>query len=227
MLVGLALAAVGAGLVASSRGRRRRFDPDASWGTEQFHDATEFDAAPVVEIRSAFGEVRVVAGDGPGIGVRSIDVEGAGHAVRGRRSDDERGDVLRLDVHPRSSVEVTVPHGTAVRMLSAKTSIVLTGIDDVDVRSAKGTIAMRDVAGTVRVRSASEMVDLRLSRERETRSVDVEIAKALFSLAVPAARGGAYRILTAKSRVNVPPSVEGGIPIRIRGARAEIAVRAA
>jgi hypothetical protein len=122
---------------------------------------------------------------------------------------------------------VRAPEGTAVRVQSAKTRVTLEGLDDVDVLSAKGRIVMRDVAGTVRVRSAAESIDLTLSSARETRSVDVQIARVAFSLVVPAARGGDYRFDTVRSRVSAPPPVEGGIPIRIQGARAEVAIRAA
>jgi len=225
MLVGLALLAAGAGLVASAAGRERRHaGPFArgAWG-----DMTDFDPAALVVIRSAFGEVNVVSGDVSRIALRVRENTAPGNAVHARRAGDASRSALVLNVHPRSCVDVTVPRGTAVRIEAAKTLIDLTGLDGVDVVSAKGSIAMRDVAGAVRIRSAGETIDVGLSRDRETRSVDIDIARASFSLAVPASRGGRYRIQSARSTVSAPPSVEGGIPVRVRAARAQVAIRAA
>jgi hypothetical protein len=145
--------------------------------------------------------------------------------VHVRRAHDGSKVVLRL--HPRRRVDVAVPRGTAVRLRMAKSRGSVQGIDDVDVVCAKARVDLRDVAGTVRVRSAKSAIDIELARDRETRSVDVAIAKVRFALGLPAARGGAYDLRAAKSRVSAPPSVEGGIPIRVRAAVSHVAIRAA
>ena len=221
----LGLLAIGAGIVASASRRGRRVSPFLREDSQGIGaPEAEFDAAPLVVILCAFGAVKVAAGDGPRVVVRTADQAPLGDAVHDRLAGDGS---LHLDVFPRRNIHVTVPRGTAVRVQSAKAQVTVTGVDDVEVRSAKGSINLRDVGGAVRVRSASDMIDVRLSRERETRSVDVGIAKAMFSLSILASRGGSYRIESAKSLVSAPPSVDGGIPVRIRAARAQIAIRAA
>ena len=220
ILVGLALvagAAIVAGALRSERGRRRA--PDGP-GVE-----TEVDAARLLVIRGAFDRVNVRAGDGPRIGIHAFGVAGLENAMFVRR-DDERGRVI-LNLHPRRRVDVTVPRGTAVRLELAKGIGRIDGVDDVDVRCAKVRVALADVGGAVRVRGAKGIFDVGLSNERETRSVDVEVAKARFSLDLPAGRAGAYTIQAAKASVTVPPSVEGGIPVNIRAAKARIAIHAA
>jgi hypothetical protein len=221
VLVGLALAAIGVGVMAaalrSERGRRRA--PNGP-GAE-----TEVDAAPLLVIRGAFDDVRVRAGDGPRIGIHAFGVAGIEDAVRVRRADD-RGRVI-LSLHPRRRVDVTVPRGTAVRLRLAKGSGRVNGVDDVDLRCAKARVALNDVAGTIRVRAAKGVFDVGLSNERETRSVDIAIAKARLSLDLPAGRGGAYTIEAAQASVTAPPSVEGGIPVAIRAAKARVSIHAA
>ena len=220
ILVGLAVVA-GAALVAralrSERGRERA--PDGP-GVE-----TEVDAARLLVIRGAFDRVNVRAGDGPRIGIHAFGVAGLENAMFVRR-DDERGRVI-LNLHPRRRVDVTVPHGTGVRLELAKGIGRIDGVDDVDVRCAKVRVALADVGGAVRVRGAKGIFDVGLSNERETRSVDVEVAKARLSLDLPTGRGGVYTIQTAKASVSAPPSVEGGIPVGIRAAKARVTIHAA
>lgn len=219
MGVGLGLVAAGMALIFGAARRHRRAEPCLD-GTE-----VEIDAAPRLVILGAVNDVNIVAGEGPRIRARVLDGPSAAGAVFLRRSDDGRQ--VHLNLHPRCRVDVAVPRGTAVRLQLAKSSVVATGIDDVDVLSAKGSLLLRDVGGTIRIRSAQESVDIDLSRERETCSVDVQIAKTRFALCLPASRGGKYRIESAKTSVTAPPSVEGGIPITVRAARAQVAIRAA
>ena len=220
ILVGLALVA-GAAIVARAlrSERRRQRAPDGP-GVE-----TEVDAARLLVIRGAFDRVNVRAGDGPRIGIHAFGVSGLENAMFVRR-DAERGRVV-LNLHPRRRVDVTVPRGTAVRLELAKGIGRIDGVDDVDVRCAKVRVALADVGGAVRVRGAKGIFDVGLSNERETRSVDVEVAKVRLSLDLPTGRGGVYTIQTAKASVSAPPSVEGGIPVSIRAAKARIAIHAA
>jgi hypothetical protein len=48
----------------------------------------------------------------------------------------------------------------------------------------------------------------------------------LIALTVPAARGGDYRISAAECSVAPPPPVEGGISVKVHGARSKIAIGA-
>ena len=224
ILVGLALLA-GAAIVARGlrkdrrRQRRRRRAPGGP-GVQ-----TQVDAARLLVIRGAFDNVSVRAGDGPGIGIHAFGVASLENALCVHR-DDDRGRVT-LQLHPRRRVDVTVPRGTGVRLELAKSSGRIQGVDDVDVRCAKVRVALADVGGAIRVRGAKGEFDVGLSRDRETRSVDVDLAKARFWLDLPAGRGGAYSIEAAKASVSAPPSVEGGIPVHIRAAKARIAIHAA
>ncbi|MBV8748109.1 MAG: hypothetical protein JO103_00185 [Candidatus Eremiobacteraeota bacterium] len=222
----LAALAVGAAFVLATSSRRRR-EGAGSWDEAEAggaRAAAQIDAAPLVEVRGAFDEVVVSAGAGPGIELTGFGVEQIADAVEVRRDEDGRRVVL--EVRPRRRLDVFVPPGTALRLEMAQSHGVVYGVDDVDVRCARSRVELRDVAGTIRVQSAKAEVDVDLARDRETRSVDVDVAKSRFALAVPASRGGAYRVETAKSGVTVPPSVEGGIPIAVRAARALVAISA-
>ncbi|MDB5026826.1 MAG: hypothetical protein JWO66_515, partial [Candidatus Eremiobacteraeota bacterium] len=79
----------------------------------------------------------------------------------------------------------------------------------------------------IHVRCAKASIEIDLARERETRSVDAEMAKTRFELDLPVARGGVYRIENARGNVSSPASVEGGVPVRIRAAKADVVIRAA
>jgi hypothetical protein len=251
-LIGLGLIAVGLGFVAGSSRRgpygRRFFAgplfeepliPEPFFGGPPFgepwfgepHAAApktraEFEAVPLLVLRGAFNGVTIVAGDGPQI---VVSCPAAANGVDGffsrRVETDDRAGVV-VDVHPRTAIHVTVPRGTAVQLKFDKSRIAVTGVDDVDVHSVKGRLVLRDLAGAVRINSVMDSVLTELSHERETRSVEVSAVKSTFSLAVPAARGGDYRITAANSGVTAPPSAEGGIPVTVRAARSKIAITA-
>jgi len=252
MLVGVGLIAAGIGFVAGAgrRGPRRRHSfsgplitgplieepliPDRMF-SEPLLGATstvdqgsrvELDAVPQLVLRGAFNEVTVVAGEGPGIVVAAPDLADGMPAAFTRKTEVAEPRVTVVDLVPRRRVHVQAPLGTAVRLDFAKSRIAVTGLDDVVVRSAKGTAVLRDVAGRVQLHCASDAIDVELSRERETRAVDVMIAKCRFALTVPAARGGDYRISAAGCSVAAPPPVEGGIPVKVRGARSNITISA-
>jgi hypothetical protein len=238
-MVGVGLVAAGAALWIGGRFGRARRRAGATFGSLGIAgQRLELEAAPLLVIRGAHDEVNVVAGDGPHVVVHAMnrDLTRVVHVRRGDddANDDEVGDdeivrsrALLLMVHPRSRIDVTVPRGTAVRLEVAKSRSALSGIDDVDVRSAKCSLTLRDVAGTVRIISAKDDIEVELSSERKTRAVDVTVAKGRFALTVPAARGGVYRVNAAKTTLSAPPSVEGGVPVRVRAARSAVLIRAA
>ena len=225
-VVGLGLVALGMVVLGTSWRKRSA----GSWTAEEAlwcEGGVELEAAPVVTMRGAFNDVSVVRGDGPRVLVDLSDgVNGPG--VFARRVDDEDGGpAIVVDVHPRRRVQLSVPTGTAVRLMFAKSRIGVDGIDDVEVFTAKSEISLHEVAGTVRIRSAKDRLDVALAAQRETRAVDVTMAKSSLELGVPAARGAAFRIRAAKSRVTAPPSAEGGIPVKLRAAKSTVVVRAA
>jgi hypothetical protein len=245
MLVGLGLIAVGLGVVAGSGRRHSRerhfftgplleeplireplFSGPLFGGASVLGQGSkvELDAVPLLVLRGAFNQVTVVAGDGPRIVVTVPDGGDFMPAAFTRKVEAAEPRATVVDLVPRRRVEVQAPLGTALRLKFAKSRIDVTGLDDVDVHSAKGRITLRNVAGTLRINSAADSVDVELSHERETRSVDATMAKSGFALTVPASRGGDYRISVANSSVAAPPSVEGGIPITVRGARSKIAI---
>jgi hypothetical protein len=231
-LVGLALIVAGAAIVSgigAARRERARWDgddwPDRDW----VHDGTsneteEVESAPVLVIRGALDVVNLTASDGPRIGVTASG-NGLGDALQVRRADD--GSKVVFNLRPRRRVDIAVPRGTAVRLRFAKSRGTVEGLDDIDVRCAKARFDLRDVAGTVRVRSAKSAIDVQLANDRETGAVDVAIAKVRFSLGLPASRGGVYDVRAAKSRVSSPASVEGGIPVRVRAAVSRVSISAA
>lgn len=226
-LVGLGLVALG--VVVLGAGRAREGSRSRSWGGAQAGGASvELYAAPLLRIRGAHDDVVVGRSDGPRV---VVSVPGAVDLREGafaRRVEGEDGEIeVVVDVHPRRRVEVGVPHGTAVRLMFAKSRIDVHGVDDVDVRTAKSEVKLRDVGGTVRIRSAKDSVGVVLSGERETRAVDVLVAKSALSLELPAARGGAFSISSAKSSVTAPPSTEGGVPVELQAAKSNVVVRAA
>ena len=247
MLVGLGLISVGIGFVVAAgrrSGGRYSFTgppvgepliPDRAFSESLLGAASvvgpgsrvELDAAPLLVLRGAFNEVTLIAGDGPRIVVATPHRADGMPAAFTRGTEGAEPPVRVIDFIPRRRVEVQAPFGTAVRLDFAKSRIAVTGLDDVDVRSAKGNIVLRDVAGTVQLQSAKDSIDIELSRERATRAVDVMIAKSDFSLTVPATRGGEYRISVANSSVAAPPSRQGGIPVTVQGARSSVAIRAA
>jgi hypothetical protein len=235
--LGLALGMVVLGaLRRKARGERWSGEPwtdDESsgrvWTDEAlWRDGTvELDAAPVVKVRGAFNDVSIVRGDGPRVVVDVPDA-GDGHGVFARRVEDEDGGpAVVVDLHPRRRVELSVPAGSALRLMFAKSRIEVDGIDDVDVFTAKSDVTLHEVAGRVRIRSAKDRLGVALAADRETRGVEVTMAKSSLELDVPAARGGVYRIRAAKSSVTAPPSAEGGIPVKVRAARSNVVVRAA
>src|SRR5581483_6880842 len=168
------------------------------------------DPAPLVVVNGAFDDVTISPGSGPSVSVVAFGVRDASEAVRCER-DDQRGRVV-LSVRPGRRLDVFVPPGVAVRLCVAKSRSAVYGVDDVDVRCAKSAIHLHDVA---------------LARARATRSVDAEVAKGRVAIAVPSTPGGVYDVRSAKGHVDVPGSVEGGIPVKIRAAKASVAVRAA
>ena len=184
----------------------------------------ELEPEPLLVIQGAYDVVNVTAGDGPRVVASAAgETSAVTNVLRAQRA----GGALVLQLHPRCTLDVTVPRGTAVRLRVAKSRSSVAGVDDVDVFSAKGSLRLHDVGGRVRIRSAKEDIEVALSAQRETRDVSVMMAKGKFVLTVPAARGGVYRVDAAKTHVSVPPSVEGGVPVRVRAARSEIAIRAA
>ena len=237
-LLGIGLLVVGAAVFFSGRRRRRqsgRWDfggrpgdtGDAGSPGGMFVGATgerlELEPAPLVVIRGAHDEINVHAGDGPHVVVSATgdtDMTGVLHV---RRDDD----TLFLMVHPRCKLDVALPRGTAVRLQVAKSRSTISGVDGVEVLSAKGSLTLRDVGGRVSIHSAVEEIDVELSARRETSAVDVRMAKGRFALTVPAARGGVYRVDAAKTRLSAPPSVEGGVPVHVRAAKSDVLIRAA
>jgi len=237
-LLGIGLLAAGAAIFLSGRrrrGRSGRWDfgrprgegSDAASAGGTFIGASgerlELEPAPLVVIRGAHDDVNVTVGDEPHVVVSATgdtDVTGAVHVRRD-------GDTLFLMIHPRCRVDVAVPRGTAVRLQVAKSRSTVSGVDGVEVLSAKGSLTLRDVGGHVRIRSAMEEIDVELSTQRETSAVDVMMAKGKFALTVPAARGGIYRVDAAKTTLSAPPSVAGGVPVRVRAAKSDVLIRAA
>jgi hypothetical protein len=237
-LLGIGLLAAGAAIFLSGRRRRRRsgrwdFGRARGEGSDSASpggtfigvagERLELEPASLVVIRGAHDEVNVNVGDEPHVVVSAngnTDVTGVLHV---RRDDD----TLFLMVHPRCKVDVTVPPGTAVRLQVAKSRSTISGVDGVEVFSAKGSLTLRDVAGHVRIHSAMEDIDVELSAQRETSAVDVMMAKGKFALTVPAARGGVYRVDAAKTTLSAPPSVDGGVPVHVRAAKSDVSIRAA
>lgn len=201
---------------------RRRLRPEFDLASGV---ASEIDAAPLVVIRGAFDDVTVSATDGPRVELSAYGPGALDEIVGIRRAAD--GSRLTLDVAPRRRLDVYVPRGTALRLRVAKSSTAVFGIDNVDVVCAKSTVGLHDVGGRIRVRAAKTAIDVDLARDRETRSVDASIAKSRFDLALPPKRGGRYDVDAAKSRLRLPASVEDGIPIAVRAARAAIDIHAA
>jgi hypothetical protein len=199
------------------------------WADESSWQAgsVELDAAPVLKVRGTLNDVSVVRADGPRIVVSAPDAADGYAGFFARRVEDRDGPAVIVDVHPRRRVELRVPSGTAVQLMFAKSRIEVDGIDDVDVFSAKSEVTLNEVAGTVRIRSAKDRLGVALAAERETRAVDVSLAKSSLELDVPAARGGAFRIRAAKSSVTAPPSTAGGVPVKVLAARSNVVVRAA
>ncbi|HZO94536.1 MAG TPA: hypothetical protein VFB22_12345 [Candidatus Baltobacteraceae bacterium] len=222
LAVGIGLAALALGLL----GRRARSRDAEAAGEGGGASATlAIDPAPLVVVNGAFDDVTISPGSGPSVSVVAFGVRDASEAVRCER-DDQRGRVV-LSVRPGRRLDVFVPPGVAVRLCVAKSRSAVYGVDDVDVRCAKSAIHLHDVAGTVRLRCAKTRADVVLARDRATRSVDAEVAKGRVAIAVPSTPGGVYDVRSAKGHVDVPGSVEGGIPVKIRAAKASVAVRAA
>ena len=247
MVVGLGLIAVGIGFVAGAGRRRsheRHFfkgpfieeplmrDPMFGWplfggaGVVSQGSKVELDAVPLLVLRGALNDVTVVAADGPRIVLTAPDLADGMPAAFTRKADVAEPRATVVDLVPKRRVEVQAPLGTGVQLKFAKSRIAVTGLDDVDVHSAKGNIVLRNVAGAVQIHSAKDSIEVDLSHERETRAVDVMIAKSDFSLTVPATRGGDYRISVANSSVAAPPPTQGGIPVTVHGARSRIAISA-
>lgn len=226
-LVGAALLAV-AVLARAARRRSRRTPWGQRWGS---YDGlplrnVELEAAPVVKVRGAMSDVAVVRGTGERVVIGGSGVSGA-QPVSARRVEDDAGPAVVVDVQPRQRVEIQVPMGTAVRLAFSKSRVRVAGVDDVDVRCAKSQVTLQDVGGSVRVRGAKDSVEIALSGDRPTRTVDVAVAKCHLALDVPASRGGSYDVTAAKCVVTVPTSVDGGVPVRLRGAKSNLVVRAA
>jgi hypothetical protein len=236
-LLGIGLLAVGAAVFFSGRRRRRQSGHWGFEGTAGDQDAkqpgtmfvgvagerVELEAASLVVIRGAHDKINVHAGDEPHVVASATGVTDTSGVLHVRRD----GDTLFLMVHPRCKLDVAVPRGTAIRLQVAHSSSTISGVDGVEVLSAKGSLTLRDVGGHVNIQSAKEEIDVELSTERETSAVDVMMAKGRFALTVPAARGGVYRVDAVTTTLSAPPSVEGGVPVHVRAAKSDVAIRAA
>jgi hypothetical protein len=222
--VAIAIGAV-ATIAIVSRSRRRRGGAAAAASGDGFETPFRIDAAPLVVVRAARGVITIASTEGAHVEVSSPGAREFDDAVETSREDD--GACLILEAQPRRALRILVPKGSALRLEVARSSVRVNGLSDVDVRCARSSVTLRDVAGAVAVHSARAAVKVDLAHDRPTRSVDVSAARSALSLVLPPDRGGSYDVRAARSSVVHPEPVVDGIPFVVEAARASVAIRTA
>jgi hypothetical protein len=191
----------------------------------------ELEAAPVVAI-DVLGALRVVAGDVEHVHVNAR-VVGTEEATAAYELGIERdGDTLHLRAPgtPKGGgfagigMRVVVPRGTRVRVHASAGAVSANGLDDIEIVNRVGPIAVRDVGGSVRVRTGAGPIAVMLTKDRAVTGVDVESKAGPIAVAVPRALGADYEIVARTGPVQAPASVEGGVPVRIQAGAGPVAI---
>jgi len=220
----LGLGAVGAFLVTRAR-RRRRSVQRVRHANEGGAGSYSLDAANLVVVRGSRAVIAIDVSSTGRIEVAGSDARPLEDIVTISREDE--GSQVALDLAPRSTIRVSVPPNCALRVAAVRSCVRVTGLDDVSVECSRSSVSLRDVAGTVAVDLVRAAVNVELSRNRHTHSVDLLATRSALRLALPADAGGSYRIREVRSSVVHPESIENGIPIAVQAERASVAIRAA
>ncbi len=154
------------------------------------------DRAPEVEVRNAFGSVRVLPGDGPGVEVRLRKVvfqptEAKARAFADRielRLDEDEGRLRvgtnRDDLGRKENVgfethlELHVPPETRATIRSDHGPVEVSGVASAEVRAAFDDVRVERIAGPVKIDARDgrvEAADLGDDLTLEARQVEVEV----------------------------------------------------
>ncbi|MFC9299101.1 DUF4097 domain-containing protein [Streptomyces sp. NPDC057011] len=174
-------------------------------------DATVTEAVSAVEVTGArAGSIEVVAGAGPGVGIRrTVHYRGDAVPTPGQRVT---GGVLSFDNGCSGSCYIDyrleVPASATVRLESSSGRITVTGVAGADVQADSGAVTAERIAGPLKVRTSSGPItagglagpsahlrsdsgDTRVEFSRAPASVDAETSSGNVTLKVPSS---AYRI---------------------------------